>query len=59
MEGLGIKLISTYLFYNKHFSFLEFFEKSQRCQMVLQDNETSSDKCESLIKKLTLQLLVK
>ena len=52
MEGFGIKLISTVLFYNKHFSFLEFFEKSQRCQMVLQDNETSSDKCEYLSENL-------
>ena len=52
MEVFGIKLISTVLFYNKHFSFLEFFEKSQRCQMVLQDNETSSDKCEYLCENL-------
>ena len=57
MEGFGIKLISKALFYNKHFSFFEFFEKSWRCQMMLQDSGTSADKCEDLIKKLILQVL--
>ena len=38
------------------FLFFEFFEKSLRCQMVLQDNRTSADKCEDLIKKLILQV---
>ena len=54
MEGFGIKLRSTVLFYNKHFSFFEFFEKSRRCQMVLQHNGTSPDKWQGLIKKLIL-----
>ena len=56
MEGFGIKLICTVSFYNRHFSFSECFEKSQRCQMVLQDIGTSADKCEGLIKKLILQV---
>ena len=56
MGGFEIKLIFTVLFYNKHFSFFGFSEKSRRCQMVLQDNGTSADKCEGLIKKLILQV---
>ena len=52
MVRFGIKLISTTSFYNSHFSFFEFFGKSQRCHMVLQDNGTSANKLESLIKKL-------
>ena len=56
MEGFGIKMIFTVLFYNNHFSFFEFFKKSRRSYMVLQDNGTSTDKYEGLVKKLVLQV---